>query len=147
LSWGDEPLETLANRLEKTVTISLSPSQDLALYGTPLDGGTAADVSPDLYTTTLAPWEQSFKMEYNTIEPAADTEDNTGNLWAEEEKIPRKPLAPEIPECPVHKMICKKGICKEMSKIIRQKEREKREKEREQGGNAKGRRKNRGRGK
>jgi hypothetical protein len=149
-SWGDEPLETLADRLEQTVTISLSPSQDRALYGTPLDdveGGGGADMSPDLYTTTLAPWEQSFKMDYK-IDTTADTGDNIGNLWAEEEKIPRKPAAPETPECPVHKKICKKGICQEMSKIVRQMEKEKKEKEKEKekGGKGKGRGRNRGRG-
>lgn len=86
-------------------------------------------ISPDLHVSTLQPWERahSGKAEYTYL--VADDGNDGGNLWAEENKS--KPL--ETPICPVHKILCKKGICKEMSKIIRDQERKKKEEERKSG--------------
>lgn len=56
---------------------------------------------------------------------AVDSEDipvsgqNYQNFWSSEEDPRAVPLPAEI--CPVHNLACKKGICEDMSKIIRDK--------------------------
>jgi hypothetical protein len=152
-SWDGAAIKTLASRLEETVTISLSPSQDRALYGAALDGDEAAvEASPDLHLSTLQPWErvhlETMEFKYPVADTVADGADDGGNLWAaEEEEIKYKPVPPEMPNCPVHGLICKKGICKEMAKIVREQERAKKEQEKKDGGKAaNGRGRNGGRG-
>jgi hypothetical protein len=124
-------LKSLASRFEDTVTISLSPSQDRALYGVGLkeDDNAAANVSPDPHLTVLQPWERAVS---ETAEFQYEGGDVGVNLWAEEEaKIKYKPVPPEMPMCPVHNLLCKKGICKEMAKIVKQQELAKKQQERE----------------
>lgn len=77
------------------------------------------------------------------VAPVVDTgEDDVDNLWAaEEEKFKLKPVPPEMPNCPVHGIICKKGICKKMSKIVKARERAQKEQERK---NSRGRGRNGG---
>ena len=49
------------------------------------------------------------------------------NLWSDEP--PPDPTAGQL-MCPSHGKLCKKGICSEMSKLVREEERRKREAER-----------------
>jgi hypothetical protein len=87
-------------------------------------------LSPDP-NTTLHPWELHLeKVQYTYVAPGDDEDDDGGNLWAdEEEKLKLKPVPPEMPRCPVHDLLCKKGICKDMSRIIKEQERAKKEQE------------------
>ena len=130
-------IKSLASRFGGIVTGSLSPSQDDALYAE----DPAAESSPDLNLTTLQPWERLDKLPTTYIIANAVTDgDDEGNLWAaEEEQVKLKPSPQEMPECRVHGLICKKGICKERSKIVREQERAKKEQEKKTSGNAKGR--------
>lgn len=98
--------------LEEKVTISLSPSQDRQLYGL------ANEDSPDPNAVVVHPWEQDFVPKDDIWDTIVET--TTENLW-EEESV-RKPAVPVL-TCPVHFISCKKGICKEMAKLVREQER------------------------
>jgi len=87
-------------------------------------------------------------VQYNTFDPDEGVdEDDGGDLWAEE-KV--KPVAPEMPFCSVHKVrTCKKGICKEISRLVKEQEKAKKEQEKtkkEKANNAKGKGGNGGQG-
>jgi hypothetical protein len=106
------PVKAIEDLFEEHVTIALSPSQDRQLYG--LEN----DQSPDP-EAMVQPWEQgSLYAAENLWDNVAPSE---GNLWGENE-ITKGP-APDVILCPVHGKICKKGICQEMSKIIKAQER------------------------
>lgn len=109
-------MKAIQDLFEEQVTISLSPSQDRQLYGL------ANDESPDPNAAVVHPWEQQFVAAENMENMWDNVGTTEENLWGDEET--KKPAVPVI-LCPVHGIICKKGICKEMSKILKDQERQK----------------------
>ncbi|KAF9465210.1 hypothetical protein BDZ94DRAFT_1254801 [Collybia nuda] len=107
------PVKAVEDLFEEHVMITLSPSQDRELYGI------ENDESPDPNAVVVHPWEQQFVAEENLWDNADATEEN---LWGDEET--KKP-AVDVVLCPVHGKICKKGICREMSKILKEQEKAK----------------------
>ncbi|KAF7304433.1 hypothetical protein HMN09_00845500 [Mycena chlorophos] len=114
------------------VSVSISPSQEARLYGDAADAHGAGMLSPDP-NAYVAEWEKTaFTTTWTSVAAppgALLAEEESENLWGEEDDIEsKKQKATEI-LCPVHGIICKKGICREYSKLL---------KERERGGHAKG---------
>ncbi|KAF8145765.1 hypothetical protein K438DRAFT_1991535 [Mycena galopus ATCC 62051] len=119
------------------VGISLSPSMEANLYGV------AVETSPDP-GAYVAEWEKMPAEDVDALWPSAYkpgdggdlyeyvVKDNGGkggaaveNLWGDEPddnaKVNAKP--PNDVVCTVHGIICKKGICSERARLIREKER------------------------
>ncbi|KAJ6626719.1 hypothetical protein B0H10DRAFT_507913 [Mycena sp. CBHHK59/15] len=104
------------------VNISLSPSQEATLYGL------AVDTSPDP-SSYVAEWEKMPAPDTDSpwgSEYTAKTEDVVESLWGEDDGVEKKKKADAI-LCTVHGIICKKGICKEYARLLREKERAVRE--------------------
>jgi hypothetical protein len=92
--------------------------------------GGAVDVSPDP-NAYVAEWEKMPVVEPEALWPTAgdggykvQKTEVVENLWGDEDDVVKKQA--EI-LCTVHGIICKKGICKEYAKILREKERAERE--------------------
>ncbi|KAG6826293.1 hypothetical protein H0H92_000415 [Tricholoma furcatifolium] len=101
--------EKLGDMLEKKVTIPFSPSE---MYG--ISDGTQE-------IGAMAPWEESSIPGSNSVGWSVDSEgDTSANLWENEPA----PEAEQIPECPHHKTLCKKGICDWRSKLEKKKAQE-----------------------
>jgi hypothetical protein len=105
------------------VGISLSPSQEATLYGL------GTDTSPDP-AAYVAEWEKMPAADVETLwgGVAAQHEDVVESLWGEDDDVERKKQA-DVILCTVHGIICKKGICKEYARLLREKERADREAE------------------
>lgn len=81
-------------------------------------------------------WEREDAVEPESLaSPGPGTERTYGNLWLSEED----PRAIPLPEliCPIHYITCKKGICEEMAKLHRDKERKKKKEQWEKEGKKK----------
>ncbi|EDR07679.1 uncharacterized protein LACBIDRAFT_298063 [Laccaria bicolor S238N-H82] len=141
--WDNQPTTTPSNPIERLkegdVLISLSPSQEKNLYG--LGGSDDEDdlttMNPDeMELAYVAPWEKT-SLPLHTADLWGSSEGQGGqegkevNLWSDEP--PPDPNAGQL-MCPSHGKLCKKGICSEMSKLVREEERRKREGERGGGG-------------
>ncbi|CAA7265143.1 unnamed protein product [Cyclocybe aegerita] len=95
----------------------------------------------DLEISALHPWEaeaaESTSGDQATSPEEPKTpledggEDQWANLWHDEDGGRKK--APEL-ICPTHKIACRKGICRDMDKLVKSKAREKAEAERAAGG-------------
>lgn len=88
----------------------------------------------------VAPWEKT-SLPLHTADLWGSSEGQGGqegkevNLWSDEP--PPDPNAGQL-MCPSHGKLCKKGICSEMAKLVREEERRKREGERGGGRRGKG---------
>jgi hypothetical protein len=135
------PIERLK---EGEVMISLSPSQEKDLYGLGSDGDDddLAEMNPDeMELAYVAPWEKTAIAASSAGDLWGGYAGSSGgeggqgqeagrkgaNLWSDEP--PPDPTAGQL-MCPIHGKLCKKGICSEMSKLVREEERKKREAER-----------------
>ncbi|KAJ6592657.1 hypothetical protein B0H19DRAFT_1088268 [Mycena capillaripes] len=123
------------------VGITLSPSMEANLYG----GGAETSPDPNAY---VAEWEKMPVPDADSLWPTAGyeatKEDVVESLWGEDDDVEKKKQADAI-LCPVHGIICKKGICKEYARILREKEREKERAERDaKGGKNKNNKNNNG---
>jgi hypothetical protein len=124
--------------------ISLSPSQEKDLYGLGSDGDDddLAEMNPDeMELAYVAPWEKTAIAASSAGDLWGGYAGSSGgeggqgqeagrkgaNLWSDEP--PPDPTAGQL-MCPIHGKLCKKGICSEMSKLVREEERKKREAER-----------------
>ncbi|KAJ3506377.1 hypothetical protein NLJ89_g6901 [Agrocybe chaxingu] len=93
----------------------------------------------DLEISALHPWEaaestsgdQTTPEEPKTALEDGGGEDQWANLWQDEDGGRKK--APEL-ICPTHKIACRKGICRDMDKLVKSKAREKAEADRAAGG-------------
>ncbi|KAJ7119354.1 hypothetical protein C8R43DRAFT_86222 [Mycena crocata] len=125
-------LPVIADLRNDFVRISLSPSQEKRLYAA-ADGEDETSPDPNAY---VADWEKmpeatdlwdyggGFK---------AQKEEVVESLWGAEDeddsaRMNKKPADSLL--CSVHGIICKKGICKEYAKMLRDKERAERDAER-----------------
>ncbi|KAJ7076664.1 hypothetical protein B0H15DRAFT_925112 [Mycena belliarum] len=100
---------------EGFVSISLSPSQEAHLYGA------GVEVSPDP-STYVAEWEKMPAPDVDALWGfKAQTENVVESLWGDEDDAEKKKKTEIL--CTVHGIICKKGICKEYSRLLREKER------------------------
>ncbi|KAK7057940.1 hypothetical protein R3P38DRAFT_2843746 [Favolaschia claudopus] len=123
------------------VGVTISPSQEANLYGA---GQDLASPDPNAY---VAEWEKMPIVDPETLWPAYTPVGGNGdsewgewdpkdgqNLWGEEagddKEVNKKP--PDTVMCRVHGTICKKGICSEYAKMVREKEREEKEKARKE---------------
>ncbi|KAJ7469325.1 hypothetical protein B0H11DRAFT_2043963 [Mycena galericulata] len=121
------PYDRVRDLTSGFVSISLSPSQEACLYG---GGPSAADTSPDP-NAYVAEWEKMPAPGLEEFGFTVKKEEVVESLWGDEDDSEqRKQKAAEI-LCTVHGIICKKGICKEYARMLREKERADREKERE----------------
>ncbi|KAJ7152826.1 hypothetical protein C8R46DRAFT_1120376 [Mycena filopes] len=133
------------------VNISISPSMEAHLYSN-LTGAGAVETSPDP-NAYVAEWERmpsapldGFDGGADALWPAsgfgADSYDGGGvykvaheevveSLWGEDDdNLEKERKKQEDILCTVHGIICKKGICKEYARMLREAEREKAAKER-----------------
>ena len=119
---------------EDFVGISLSPSQEKTLYNLADDG------SPDPAAVYVPPWEQVVVKEEPVWNAGGD--EGVQNFWGEEEEK----TVPDELLCKAHGIICKKGICREYGKQLKEVERRKKEEASgfSGGGNGKGRGKGKG---
>ncbi|KAJ7467485.1 hypothetical protein FB451DRAFT_1258686 [Mycena latifolia] len=100
---------------EGFVSISLSPSQEAHLYGA------GAETSPDP-NTYVAEWEKMPAPDVDSLWGfKAQKEEVVESLWGEEDDVEKKQADAIL--CTVHGIICKKGICKEYARLLREKER------------------------
>ncbi|KAJ7214993.1 hypothetical protein GGX14DRAFT_443565 [Mycena pura] len=111
------------------VHISISPSQEARLYKEDVE------VSPDP-NAYVAEWEKMPIADVDTLWPTAGQVDTGENLWGDSDDIEQKKKKQSEILCTVHGIICKKGICQEYAKLLREKERAERDGAR--GGSAKG---------
>jgi len=128
--------------------ISLSPSQEKNLYGLGLDEDEddLTEMNPEeMELAYVAPWEKTaIPTSANDLWGGYAGSSGGGqggqgqgeggkgeNLWSDEP--PPDPTAGQL-MCPSHGKLCKKGICSEMSKLVREEERKKRDAERGGGG-------------
>ncbi|KAF7301440.1 hypothetical protein MIND_00709300 [Mycena indigotica] len=104
-------------------TISMSPSQEARLYN---------EASPVVVEAHeyIAEWEKTALVTTWTSKatPLVATPEEEENLWGEEDDIEQKKKQTQEILCTVHGIICKKGICQEYSRLLKQKEREERSK-------------------
>ncbi|KAJ6493281.1 hypothetical protein C8R45DRAFT_989296 [Mycena sanguinolenta] len=122
------------------VAIAISPSMEANLYGA------VPDTSPDP-GAYVAEWEKMPVADVDALWPGAYSSytstpldytpsETVENLWGEEAAIDNSKVNAKPPNdivCTVHGIICKKGICSERAKLVREKERaEKLAKEREE---------------
>ncbi|KAJ7142213.1 hypothetical protein C8R44DRAFT_657986 [Mycena epipterygia] len=113
---------------EGIVRISLSPSQEAHLYGA------GADTSPDP-NAYVAEWEKMPAPDVDSLWGGgggdgmykAQTEDVVESLWGDDDDAEKKRKAADAVLCKVHGIICKKGICKEYARMLREKERAERD--------------------
>lgn len=106
---------------EGFVSISLSPSQEANLYGLP------QDTSPDP-NTYVAEYERVAIVDTppNWDSSSKANGEEKDSLWDDFDGAHRG-KQPDAILCPAHGVICKKGICQEYSKILREKEKKERE--------------------
>ncbi|KAF8994153.1 hypothetical protein BDQ17DRAFT_1252070 [Cyathus striatus] len=139
---GSSNIRTLT---ETFVGVSLSPSQEKQLYAAAgmfhddeAEGGEGV-LDPDvLEVTVLAPWEKNEEAEGGAedlwgVPGAADVYEGASgsgevfdNLWGEDDVVKK----PDQILCPTHGIVCKKGICQDMSKLLRKQEANERGKQR-----------------
>lgn len=113
------------------VHISISPSQEARLYKEDVE------VSPDP-NAYVAEWEKMPIADVDTLWPTAGQVDTGENLWGDSDDIEQKKKKQSEILCTVHGIICKKGICQEYGKLLREKERAERDAARGAGGKGKG---------
>ncbi|KAJ6579949.1 hypothetical protein DFH09DRAFT_1076855 [Mycena vulgaris] len=105
---------------EGFVSISLSPSQEAHLYG----GGAETSPDPNAY---VADWEKMPAPDVDSLWGyKAQKEEVVESLWGDDDDAEKKKKADAI-LCTVHGIICKKGICKEYARMLREKERAERD--------------------
>ncbi|GLB37881.1 hypothetical protein LshimejAT787_0409320 [Lyophyllum shimeji] len=109
--------KALSGLFEENVTISLSPSQDRALYGL------APEQSPELGAeAVIHPWEQTAAtFEKTEWQNAAASDAGSQDLWGEETGEAKKPA---VALCPYHAHTCKKGVCTWRAKQVKEEERQ-----------------------
>ncbi|KAF7350647.1 hypothetical protein MSAN_01625000 [Mycena sanguinolenta] len=112
------------------VAIAISPSMEANLYG-----AAVADTSPDP-GAYVAEWEQMPVADADALWPGAyssytstpleySPSEKVENLWGEEEALDNSKVNAKPPNdivCTVHGIICKKGICAERARLVREKE-------------------------
>ncbi|KAF7311470.1 Glycoside hydrolase family 79 protein [Mycena kentingensis (nom. inval.)] len=101
--------------------ISMSPSQEATLYG--LD---APPIDPSAY---VADWEKAAIAEAteNSLWATTTLTSASTNLWGDDDDIEKKKQQATEILCTVHGIICKKGICQEYARLLREKERAERD--------------------
>jgi len=89
-----------------------------------MEFGDIHDLSPEeMEHAHVNAWERGGMDPETSKGPTPATEGQVyGNLWKSEED-PRTPALPEL-ICPTHLVVCNKGICQDMSKMIKDKKRE-----------------------
>ncbi|KAJ7119370.1 hypothetical protein C8R43DRAFT_1137074 [Mycena crocata] len=132
-------LPVIADPRNDFVRISLSPSQEKRLYAA-ADGDEETSPDPNAY---VAEWEKMPEATFVGLWAdsgvytgggfKAQKEEVVESLWGADDeddsaRMNKKPADSLL--CSVHGIICKKGICKEYSKMLRDKERSEKEKER-----------------
>ncbi|TFK33533.1 hypothetical protein BDQ12DRAFT_657809 [Crucibulum laeve] len=120
---------SIAHVTEQLVNVTLSPSQERNLYLL----GEGDDDEEEFVSRD--PTEENYLPEWETAavrkaeqdiwnlkaQAIPEVVDENLNLWGADEERPK----PEVILCPTHGIACKKGICKDMAKIVRDMERAK----------------------
>lgn len=111
---------------EGFVGITLSPSMEANLYG----GGADTSPDPNAYVTEWekmpsTPSEADDDELYNYAYTTGKEEVVT-DLWGVDDGgvVEQKKKKEAEIVCPVHGILCKKGICREFSRLLREKERQ-----------------------
>ncbi|KAJ7648046.1 hypothetical protein FB45DRAFT_733077 [Roridomyces roridus] len=101
------------------VAIAISPSMEAHLYG----GGDETSPDPNAY---VAEWERMPEEDHEVYGYTVKKEALVGNLWGDDDDAEKKKAA-DVILCTVHGIICKKGICQEYARLLREKERKERD--------------------
>lgn len=112
--------------------MSLSPGQDETMYGLEEgdgDDGYGIGAGYDPETTYVAPWERTADVDAEDVGSLwggsnLGKEEAGESLWGED---PGPKKTNDVIVCPTHGTVCKKGICSDYAKLLRQSERNKKE--------------------